>query len=289
MWNPLSNVTINVAEIIPTAYDTEDAVVYPMSYNYRIEPLLLRRLEILADVLGMRVIAVDTPGITMDFNAPERTRPTRMPVRTILEVSKGDFRTLASIQMEAVRQTTGIPDTSWRLLGESFGAQMVSAMSLTARCISLDIVEPVNLNRLSLNQLIRLGQLLAETEEVRRRDLIKINEDAEWGFFPPFEDTSELHSRADAHFKRFSRQGWWALVSALGLRSGLASTFISLPRVRHIGLWRGKDSSVSCGSVHTLEDQLAGLDAQVNEFELVGGEIPAGQHILTSFVKCRVW
>lgn len=114
-------------------------------------------------------------------------------------------------------------------------------------------------------------------------DLIKINEDAGWGYFPPFEDSSELHSRADAHFKRFSKQGWWALVSALGLRSGLASTFISLPRVRHIGLWRGKDSSVSCGSVHALEDQLAGLDAQVNEFELAGGEIPAGHHILTSF------
>src|SRR5690606_35205319 len=127
----------------------KSTILFPMSFDYRIDPLVILRLRVLSVVTGRRVIGVETPGVTMEFERPAESIRSSVPRQAIWAAIRGDIAQLARIQFEAIEETVGIPPRI-RVVGESLGAQFGSSLALRMPTASIDVVEPVNATGLSL-------------------------------------------------------------------------------------------------------------------------------------------
>lgn len=281
-WNPHSSQGFNAASIVPPRVDSDDVVVYPMSYDYRIEPLVLRRLEVVAIVTRRRLVAVETPGITMDTERPGATRRASVPLRAQWRALLGDFTALADLQRRALDETFGVDTSRYRLLGESLGAQSVMSMPRSITPRSIDLIEPVNCQRRSMPEMMRIARALSGREAELRVRYVQRSRDAGWAIPAIFEVSSTENGAADRRLKRFWNQGRFAVLSALALSGGLAREIPHIAASTPVRVWRGADST-ACNEEHA-ESFLSQLTASGSSTELISlslPDVPSGHHVLT--------
>ena len=280
-WRPEDPTGFNVLDVRPRNERTAP-IVFPMSFDYRIDSLMKARLRVLAAVVGARVIGVETPGVTMDAVAPVRTTRTSVPWTVMWSTLCGDFRKLAEMQVQAITQALRLNLGEVQLVGESLGAQAVSAMASFVAVRSLDLIEPANAERRPLQELPALGRALTTLEHERRRDMIALSRRRGWPDILAFEDSSPENTALDHDFKRFSNQGRWAVVSAVGLHRPLQKTLVRVPLSVPITMWRARESTVcTAAAFETLRVE---LNARGHQVEIVTMSTPdggAGHHVLT--------
>lgn len=209
---------LRTAWVEPVRRMSDRPVVVPMSFDYRLERLATLKLSIIGAVSGHPVLGVDTPGVTMPppgsmWNAKVRRGPLWREVRA------GRFSKLAAMQADAIR--SALPDRLHPpvLLGHSFGAQMGWALCAAMPVHVLDVVEPVNLGRRSLVQMVSLARHLAD-EEIARTDTLALSRAEGWDAVA-FEKRSTASRRLDRRLKSPGSQGCWVTQLGLGLRTSL--------------------------------------------------------------------
>lgn len=281
-WEPSKRYGMNVAVVAPASPGSDEVIVYPMSYDYRIDRLALERLRVMALVLGRRVVGVETPGITMDFESPADTRAVGIPFLAGARTLGGDYGGLAELQLHAIDAALGEPARHLRLVGESLGAQFVAAIARRREAASVDLVEPVNCLPMSPLALYRVGRRLSGGEAELRARYVRANADGGWGRIDPFEMSSPESAAVDRRLKRLSNQGRLVLLTAVGLVWGLEHELRRRASTTPIHVWRAVDSTVCASStVDRLVDDLtrAGVDAR--QTTLRCEHLPAGHHVLT--------
>lgn len=281
-WREDRATGFNVVHISPPGA-VNPAFIVPMSFDYRIDPLVTKRLQVLAAVSGAPVVGVDTPGVTMNAVTPKRTGRTRVPFIALWHAAKGDYSGFAQLQLAAVAQAAGVDPAGSRLLGESLGAQLVASMAKIAHPASVDLIEPVNVARRPLRQLPGLWRALQGPEKDLRERYIAQSVREGWQDVSAFETSSPENAEVDARLKRFSRQGRWAFGSAIGLRRPLSLTLADVNPEIPVRLWRAADSLVCDPNAsaaliaHLARD---GTSAELTTMTLPDGR--AGHHVLTS-------
>lgn len=281
-WNPRSPDGFNVAEITPLTKVTDEVVIYPMSYDYRIDPLVLRRLEVISIITRRRVVLVDTPGVTMNFENPQLTQSSRVRAGVFWAAVRGNFGPLADLQWQAIEQCVDVSRSRIRLLGESLGAQSVMSMARFISAASIDLVEPVNCQSYGLAAMLRVGRSLIRVEEPLRAAHVARSRAQGWTLPDIFEKSSAANKSADARFKKFHVQGRWAVASALAMTRGLAREIDHLGPQTPVVVWRAADSTASDPASAMRFVDLA--RAQTGRAELVTVRLeasPAGHHFLT--------
>ena len=244
-WRPGEPTGFNIAVVNPAHMPRAGDCVVPMSHDYRIDRMVLKRLELLSDVTGYRVVAVETPGITMCFESPAATGPARVAGSTIRRVLVGDFDELADTQLNALTDLTDVEIAGSRILGESLGAQLgTSLAAISRRCRSLDLVEPVNAHSLSPLRLWRLQRALLGIETDRKADYIRANAADGWGDVTAFELSSPENAELDQTLKAFRRQGKYATAIAVGLTRGIDRSLRRVDRSTPTRVWRANASAV---------------------------------------------
>ncbi|WP_369371746.1 hypothetical protein AB1046_00080 [Promicromonospora sp. Populi] len=283
---------MNVAIIEPVSNRHDDIVIMPASHDYRIDRLLLHRLQLLAAVLQRRVVTVESPGITMDFVDPRATRPAALDPHMIRSLHRGDFTPLAAMQWNAVKEVLGYTPAAVRLVGESLGAQFSMSMlpAIDSPVLSVDLVEAVNPNGLAALELARHGWHLRRGEESLRMQYVDLNAMRGWPVITSFERSSPENASIDRELKSWRLQGRAAFAMAWGLRSGIVGTLRATVAAGaepgDLGLWRMRDSRVSSmDSSRLLLDELERAGWSTRGFN-VGAKLfplPLGHHALTSF------
>jgi hypothetical protein len=272
----------NVAIVTPEKLSADEPVIFPMSYDYRIEPLVLRRLEVIAVVSGRRIVAVETPGVTVDFDDPARTAPSSVASAEARAGILGDYTGLAALQLQAIADVTGIVPSGSRFLGESLGAQAVMSMSEGFEPRSIDLIEPVNCVPQGPIALLRLGRTLGTVEEPLRSRYVARSIEQGWSIPEVFEKSSPTNAEVDRRLKRFDRQGRWATLSALAMRRGLLRSVALIGPATPIRIWRGAESTASKPKdIRRFIIALLDNDRRAEWLTLKLDGMPAGHHILT--------
>lgn len=278
-WRPGDAHGFNVAVIVPQTLESDESIVFPMSYDYRVEPLLLRRLEVIAAVTGRRLVAVETPGVTVNFDEPSRTTRALVGGAAFRAGITGNYSGLATLQFQALHDVANVDPSTSRYLGESLGAQSVMSMSLQAAPLSLDLVEPVNCLPMGLAALMRMGRSLVEIEEPLRSRYVARSKSSGWDTPDVFEKSSDENERIDRRLKRFWSQGRWAALSAVAMRRGLLALARQVDPTTPVRVWRGADSTACLAAdVSQFVEQL-GSTADWATLQIDG--MPAGHHVLT--------
>lgn len=281
-WNEDHSSGFNVAVVTPQKTLADEPVIFPMSYDYRIEPLVLRRLEVLAIVAGRRVIAVETPGVTLDFDNPASTAPSTVAGEQARAGLLGDYTGLAALQLEAVIEIAGVVPSRARFLGESLGAQAVMSMSEGFTPLSVDLVEPVNCLPQGPIALLRLGRTLGRVEEPLRSRYVARSIERGWTTPGVFEKSSPANAEVDRRLKRFDRQGRWAALSALAMRRGLLRSADFIGPTTPLRVWRGAESTASKpNDIARFIGTLVAAGRHAEWFTLKLDGMPAGHHVLT--------
>lgn len=260
-WRAGTSQSFNIAVAIPESRDPAGDCIVPMSHDYRIDPMVLRRLEILADGTGHRVIGVETPGITMTATNPSATRRSHVSAGAFWRAIRGDFSGIAALQTTAVKELSGAEITDARIVGESLGAQLGASMAaLSGRVRSLDLIEPVNCRGLNLKSLWELQRSLVGVETERKAAYVERNASTGWGNLKPFELSSPANAKIDRRLKAFHRQGRYALATALGLARGIEHELERVATTGRMRVWMADSSTVSHpGDAGWLSDHLAEL------------------------------
>jgi hypothetical protein len=289
-WAPEAPYGMNVAIIEPDSKRYDDVVIVPASHDYRTDRLLLYRLQLLAAVLQRCVVAVEAPGITMDFEDPGATRASALDRDTIRSLYRGDFAALASMQWHAVKDLLGYTPAAVRLVGESLGAQLTMSMlsAVETRVLSVDLVEAVNPDGLTALELVRHGWRLNHGEALLRERYIDLNAVRGWPAITSFERSSPQNASIDRELKSWRSQGRAAVAMAWGLRIGIAGTLRAAAATApgDLGLWRMRDSPVSSAdSSRRLLEELERVGWRTRGFNLGARSfpLPLGHHALTSF------
>ena len=280
-WRPTDPGGFNVAEIVPERVNSDDVVVYPMSYDYRIDPLILRRLEVIAAVIHRRILAVETPGVTIDFANPPQTGRSTVSGRAFWAGLRGDFSALADLQLRALRETIEFDLANVRLLGESLGAQSVMSMAQSMTPVSIDLIEPVNCRSRGPLALWLSGRSLSGVEEDLRRRYVERSRERGWNVPEIFEFSSPENGAVDKRLKRFWSQGRWAVLSALAMANGLGREANSVANSTPVAVWRGADSTACLvADASRFVEALAerGVPAELIDLDMTG--MPAGHHLL---------
>ncbi len=281
-WKPGQSIGFNVAEVVPAEVESDEVVIYPMSYDYRIDPLILRRIEVIATSSRRRVVLVETPGITMNFDQPESTSRSTVPLRAYLAAIGGNFGPLAAMQWRAIADTTTIYGSPIRLVGESLGAQSVMSMARLLNVASVDLIEPVNCKPRGIKDMTRVGRSLITVEEPLRLEYAARSRSKGWDVPEVFERSSAANGLVDRRLKRISSQGRWAVASALAMARGLTRELDHVAGGTPIRVWRGADSAAcdadSCRDFVTHARRRTG-QAQLVLLSLESGR--TGHHFLT--------
>lgn len=281
-WGGDTPESFNVAVVTPEEVLGDESVVFPMSYDYRIEPLVLRRLEVISVVLGRRIVAVETPGVTLNFDDPARTAPSSVAGAQARAGILGNYSGLAALQLQAVAEITSVVPSGTRFLGESLGAQAVMSMSEGFTPLSIDLIEPVNCLPQGPIALLRLGRILGTVEEPLRSRYVARSIERGWSIPDVFEKSSRTNAEVDRRLKRFDRQGRWAALSALAMRRGLLRSIELIGPTTPIRIWRGAESTASKPKdIARFIAALVGGGRHAEWFTLKLEGMPAGHHVLT--------
>ncbi|MFF2487224.1 hypothetical protein ACFVSU_12535 [Microbacterium sp. NPDC058062] len=288
-WRPDSQEGFNVVVAEPAKGFLETAI-FPMSFDYRIDPLVTRRLQVLAATTGWRFAGVETPGVTMDIDNPERTKKSSVRTLDLLRAMRGNFGPLVHAQFSAVTGVLGEELSGVRLVGESLGAQMVSAMAASGlgEPASVDLIEPVNAVRLGPSAFVRLARNLLGVETARKAEYLKENEAVGFGDVTAFELLSPENAVVDRRLKSWRHQWKYANLPILGLTRGLGPLLTNVQGVTPARIWRGAASEV-CSERDCIDlaetIRAAGHPAQVLTLVDQARSVELGHHVLTSLPR----
>lgn len=243
-------------------------IIMPQSHDYRNEPLVMKRAEIIASHTGNRVALVETPGtvglVYPDnniqgyeiYDSIEPIEGGRQTFNQLKRASMGDFTEHASLQLDAVEDVLHLTDSDrLTLFGESMGAVTSTEMirHIGRRGLRLDTVilhEVVNPSR--DRGLLWLRALLSSltTIENDRRDQYFLENEFIGHPIRAFEQTSEEQSKLDKARKNLYQQGLGSLANGLGMRIGIGPKLIdSLKKFDNVTpeilLSRGVNSQVA--------------------------------------------
>ncbi|MGH7218065.1 MAG: hypothetical protein ACREGE_01280 [Candidatus Microsaccharimonas sp.] len=202
------------------------------SHNYRIDELSERKTQIHAHQAGARVLDIELPGVTMDYQDPKNTKGGFMTPLQFAQSFSGDFDALAHAQLKAADQVVAFKDgDEIQAYGESLGAYSAVALArVLARgrfekqlhISKMTLVEPVNgtANRSIMNQLKMSTERLAKIEHYRR--LVYLTENTTIGHpVTMFEMLNDQTAHIDTALKSRIGQAVAAAASGAGLRKGL--------------------------------------------------------------------
>jgi len=299
----------NVLEVDARQTDTDPTILTSTSFDYRIDPLLERRMSILATRSNARVLLSEIPGVTMDRDDPFHTKGAwQTPRQTALAFS-GDFDPLALEQLRAIDATVGLAEyENIQLLGESLGAYAVTAMARVIahrqfdkglRITQMDLIEPVNTygNYTLLRQAKMLGNLAGREANLRQDVYLGENTLIGHGEIRAFERQSAENKRIDDFVKR--RQIPATYLTGAGLRKGLHTALkdalsnddVDGPHLRdaRILIARGADSSVSfekdlISAANTVREN-GGYAETISLVAPKGDSTPIGHHVLNSYAR----
>lgn len=271
----------------------DSTTIMPEQHDYRNEPLVMRRAEIIASQTHSRVVVVETPGtvgLVYPDDSPQgygiysSTRkiegggPTKAQ---LVAAVKGDFSEHASLQLDAVVDTLNVNQSDRLVLfGESMGAVASSEMVRTIgeRGLQLntlilhEVVNPSQDN--SFPWLVSLLTKLSGVESERRNRYF--DENTRIGHpIKAFEQTSKANQRLDSARKSFKQQGFASIANGIGMRTGIEPKLLaSLKRfgstAPHIVLSHGSDSTVaSAAEYETLSSALKDQGQNVISWEFI--------------------
>lgn len=221
----------------------ELTIIMSASHDYRLEPLWMRRMEIIANKMDARVIGVDTPGTTGllkgdgdgGFEVYTDTKKIAAATQTLAEYKNaliGDFSLHAKDELEAIDSTIGLdPNRRYAILGESMGAavatDMITLMKERGLQVS-DIIlyELVNGFKGSRPKLpLQLMKVLPGIENDRRNQYIAENT-AIGHAMTAFElsggtdEERAYNKKLDGTRKALSQQGIASAINGLGMMRG---------------------------------------------------------------------
>lgn len=137
------------------AAQPELTIIMPASHDYRLEPLWMRRMEIMANKMDARVIGVDMPGTTgllkADSEGGFETYADRKKLAGVGQSSaqlagalRGDFTLHAQEQLTAIDYTIGLnPGGHYAIFGESMGAAVATDMIALMHDRDLDVSDVI--------------------------------------------------------------------------------------------------------------------------------------------------
>lgn len=277
------------------------------SHDYRLEPLWMRRMDILASRASARVIGVETPGTvgllhTEDdgswqvYNDTAKLDGVGQTGLQLLGAARGDFRRHADVQLQAMTDVAGL-DASDRiiLLGESMGATLavdsLEAMKKQGLTVS-DVIlyEMVNTFKgYDIASPFRLMKVLPTTENDRRNQYFAENE-AIGRPMVAFEMVSSEQKALDDARKSVGQQGIASALDGLGMARGKVAALkkgleMYGKHVPKMTLVRGADSLATHRSDYeNLVDVLRDMGADVTMHEVIDarGEQAIGHSHLVS-------
>lgn len=210
--------------------EDDPTILTSTSHDYRLDPLLKRRLSVAATQSNSRIVLSEIPGVTMDPEDPFHTKGGwQTPYQTLMAFT-GNYDPLAEAQLEAMDSVIDFqPGQEIQLAGESLGAYAVVSMArvLGQRRFKkqltisrLDLMEPVNAygNYMLLRQ-ARMLYSLATREDQLRQVYLGENAAIGHGDIGAFEKLSDRTKKIDRHVK--VRQIPAVYLTGAGLRKGL--------------------------------------------------------------------
>lgn len=251
----------NVLDIDARNGEPGPTIITSTPFNYRIDPLMRRRMTQLATHSKARVLASELPGVTIDLDDPENTGGDYQTIPQTLMALCGNFDLLAAKQLEAIDSVANFADGDQiQLVGHSLSAYSMVAM---ARVIAqgklydkqlaitrMDLIEPVNAyGNHTIDHQIKMFFQLAQLEDQRRQLYLQENVRIGHGDIGAYEKISPFTAKADKYVKR--RQVLAIYASGAGLRKGMTpaldQAFEASPDLRNTQfvLSRGIDSTAS--------------------------------------------
>lgn len=245
-------------------------IIMPAQHEYRNEPLVMQRAQIMAHHTGSRIALVEMPGtvglVHPDDNNPQgysiysssnKLEGARQTVPQLISAVRGDFSEHAGLQLDAVTSALSLDSTDPLILfGESMGAATATEMvrHIGQRGLSLDAIvlhEVVNpSSRRSISWLFPLLKNLGGIESQLRNEYFQ--ENTEIGHpIVAFEQSSESNKRLDSARKSIGQQALGGIANGLGLRTGIEPTLLDALKgfsahiTPSVSLIRGYDSAVT--------------------------------------------
>lgn len=299
---------LNLYKTRPLGMEEDESlstVIMPASHDYRLEPLWMKRADILASNLGVEVVAVDTPG-TVGLLKPDgvggyeaydettRLDGASQTMGQLVSALSGNFTPHAKLQLEAVSAVTDLDKSKdIYLFGESMGASVSVDMMKLAQEAGLPVTavvlyEMVNIfKKYDPSKPLGLMKTLPGIENDRRN--IYLNENKDIGHPQlAFEMTSERNARLDKARKGMGQQGVASAVNGLGMAKGRLDDIIDnsiVSGVDEVHLFRGAQSNASLRKDYDLAlDAMrwAGVDVYAHDVYDRAGSVDMGHSHLVS-------
>ena len=247
-------------------------ILMQASHDYRLEPLWMRNMDIIASRTGARVVGVETPGTVgllkagddgswSVYDSTERLSGDRQTAGQLFGALRGEFVRHAEVQLRAIRETVGLGESERIiLLGESMGASVATDTLALARDQDLAVSDLVLYEMVNSHQghniavPLRLMNILPGVENDRRTQ--GFMENAEIGHpMMAFEMMSERQRTLDEARKKLGQQGIAALVNGIGMAQGKRETLATnllVTLVNGAGMAHGKLDTLVGGNMPNI-------------------------------------
>lgn len=301
---------IGVYETKPNDVDSlENTIIMQASHDYRLEPLWLAQMDIIASRTKSRVIGVEMPGTVGLLEAQSegkweayrdttRLKGATQSFRQAMGALRGDFSSHAEMQFRAIEQTVGLDDSTRIILfGRSMGAtEVIDSLDYLrehGKNVS-DVVlhEIVNgFPGYKLSSPLYLAKILPSTENDRRQAYF--DENTQIGHpMRAFEETSDHAQQLDSARKSLSQQAIWAAVNGIGMAQGKQEKLVRLMQsygrdnAPRVSIFRGQESLAAhqkdnIGLCFALAD--VAIDVSLTQVYDKRGEQAIGHSHLDSF------
>lgn len=245
-------------------------IIMPAQHEYRNEPLVMQRAQIMAHHTGGRVALVEMPGtvgLVHPYNndprgydiysSTEKLEGAQQTPSQLISAARGDFSEHAGLQLDAVTKVLSLQEADPLILfGESMGAATATEMvrHIGQRGLALDAIvlhEVVNPStKRSIPWLFPLLKNLGGTESQLRNDYFQENEEIGHPIVA-FEQSSKANKRLDDARKSITQQAFGGIANGLGMRSGVEPKLLTALKgfgaktTPSVLLTRGYDSAVT--------------------------------------------
>jgi len=292
----------NVLEVDGRRGEGGPVIVGAASFDCRIDPLLTKRMGILAHHSGARVFMAELPGVTVDHADPFHTRGAwQTPMQTAMAAA-GNFDMLAKKQLKAIDSIAHFQDgDEIQLFGQSMGAYSAASMARVLAKNSyrkqiviskMTLVEPVNAwrNNNAIEHFKMVRNLIVN-EDARRQVYLDEN-DLIGHPTAAYEQLTDETKRIHQHMRSRISQRMAAYAAGMGLRKSLYTVLSDVISDRDPGGTHLHEADItvaraSSSTVSLDTDLLALSDAaheqgvwlRLTEFEAGAGDpTPLGHH-----------
>ncbi len=288
----------NLFEADARRSESDPTIIVPASHKYRIDDLLRRRMSIFAHHTNSQVIAVETPGMTMnqsDFDADVyskvHTDGAFMTPAQKLASLIGDFSDIADTQIEAINEVIGFhKGQEVQIFGESMGVVLAAfawrglrRAQLGVSVSRLGLFEPVNALgfRTPVHQALMIRDLVKHEVPNIRNNYFPENDEIGHGDVGAFEDSSDRAAQISRVLNRQQRLN--GFLTGFALKRSLAALVVDgLKETADYGeglrdtaitLWRATHSTVSRATdVDKAGEAIQDAGGDVRVVELVEGK-----------------